>query len=211
MDTIFDVPTVDSVLEARSEIFSVLGNHSHARKLLQITSGEVEERKLLEVPLLLIGHLDSLVVTMSQGLSSESVPEVRAVQLASHLDSNLQIATLKGQIETGLRILDELQSNLGIALLLQVRNDAMTHHARGLDDLEHLIVIPLDQRQLELIFDGIDGKDSRLGITVEVVQAAALDAHEVDSLVEGANNAIVTLEANIDRLVWPLHEIDNCR
>jgi hypothetical protein len=36
----------------------------------------------------------------------------------------------------------------------------------------------------------------RLGVAVEAIHVAALDADEVDGLVKGANNAIVPVETN---------------
>lgn len=69
----------------------------------------------------------------------------------------------------------------------------MTDKAGGLDDLEHLIIVSLDQRQLEPVLSRINFQDSRLGTAVQAVDVPALDLDEINSLVEGANDAIVTV------------------
>lgn len=94
LDAVLNITLIDRVLEARDEVSSMLGNLGHAGELLLITGGEVEEGELLEVPLLLVGHLHGLVVTMGQGLGSQAVPVVGAIQLASHLDSDLEVTAL---------------------------------------------------------------------------------------------------------------------
>ena len=58
--------------------------------------------------------------------------------------------------------------------------------------MKHLVVIPLDQCQLESVFGGVNSKDLRLGVAVEAVHIASLDADKVDGLVEGANDSVVT-------------------
>lgn len=81
-------------METRNKVSSVLSNLGHTGEFLLIACGEVEEGELLEVPLLLVGHLYGLVIAMSQGLSSQAVPVVGAIQLASHFDGDFEITAL---------------------------------------------------------------------------------------------------------------------
>ena len=67
---------------------------------------------------LLVSHLDDLVVSMSEGLGSESRPQLRSVQLLRHFDRDIQIPAFNGKFEPCLRILNELQRNFRIAFLL---------------------------------------------------------------------------------------------
>lgn len=120
LDPILNIATVDGVLEPGSEITTMFSNLGHSSKLLLVTSGQVEERQLVEVPLLLVGHLHYLVVAMGQSFRAESAPQIGAVQLSSHLDGNVKVTALQRELETGLRVLHELQRNLWVALLLQV-------------------------------------------------------------------------------------------
>lgn len=69
----------------------------------------------------------------------------------------------------------------------------MTDKTRCLDDLEHLIIVSLNQRQLEPVLCRIDFQNSGLGTAVQAVDVPALDLDEINSLVEGADNAIVTI------------------
>ena len=126
LDPVLNISAVKGVLEAGGKVTTVFSNLGHARELLLITSGKVEERQLVEVPLLLVSHLDGLVVTVSESLGTESVPIIGAVQFAGHLNSDFKVATLKSKVETGLWVLDELQGNLWVPLLLQIRDDTLT-------------------------------------------------------------------------------------
>lgn len=195
LDPVFDITAVDRILEPGGEVTPVFRDLGHSGKLLLVTSGQVQERELIKVPLFLIGHLDRLVVTMSKSLNSESIPEVGTVQFTRHLDRDLQIATLDSQIETGLRILYELQRNLWVTLLLKIGDDTLTDQARGFDNLQHFVVVPLDQRKLEPIFGRVNLKDARLSIAIKAVDIPALHTHEVNGLVESADNAVVTATA----------------
>lgn len=194
LDSVLNIATVDSVLEARGEVSPMLSDLSHTRELLLITRRQVEERELVEIPLLLVRHLNGLVVTMCKSFGSQSAPEVGTVQLPGHLDGHRQVSALQSQIETGLRVLNELQGNLWVSLLLQIRNDALTNQARSLDDLKHLIIVALDQGELEPVFSGVDFKGTGLGVPVKAVHTPALDANKVYGLVKGANDTVVTVE-----------------
>lgn len=51
---------------------------------------------------------------------------------------HLNVATLQGQTKPCLLIFDKVQSHLGIALLLQVGNDGLTHQLGMTNHVKHL-------------------------------------------------------------------------
>lgn len=53
------------------------------------------------------------------------------------------------------------------------------------------MVVP-EQRKLETVLDGVDGDGARPRRAVEAMYSLALDACQVDRVVEGANDAMVT-------------------
>ena len=48
--------------------------------------------------------------------------------------------------------------------------------------LKHLVVVSLDQRQLETVLGGVNGKHPGLRLPVEAVQTLRLDPGKVDGL-----------------------------
>lgn len=172
----------------------MLGDLSHSCELVVVTRSEIEKRQLIKLSLLLIRHFDGLVVTVRQCFRSKAAPELGSVQFLCHFNGNLEVTTFKRKLEPSLRILDELQSDLRVAFLLQVRDDALSDEAGSLDDLEHLVIIPLDQGKFEAVLSRINLQDSGLGCAVQAVDVAALDPNKVDSLVESTDNSIVAVQ-----------------
>jgi hypothetical protein len=81
---------------------------------------------------------------------------------------------------------------LGEALLLEVSDDALAKQVGGSDDVQHLFMVIPEQSQLETVLSRVEGDGFRAGGTVEAVDGLALDTGEVDRVVEGADNAMVT-------------------
>jgi len=131
---------------------------------------------------------------MGQSLNTESAPQVGAIQLLSHLHSDFKVTTFKRKLEAGLGILNELQGDLRIALLLKIRDNALTNQAGGLDDLEHFVVVPLDQGKLETVFGGVDLQDLGFSVTVKAIDVASLNLDKVDGLVKGTDNTVIAAE-----------------
>lgn len=75
---------------------------------------------------------------------------------------------------------------------MQIGNDALPQQVRILDDVQHFLVVILDQGQLEAILGRVkvDGAWTRRAI--ETVDGFALDASEIDRVIEGADNTIIT-------------------
>ena len=77
--------------------------------------------------------------------------------------------------------------------LLQVRDDALPEERRRADDVQHLLVVVLEERELEAVLSRVEGDGARAGGAVEAVGGLALDAGEVDGDVEGADDAVVAI------------------
>ena len=57
----------------------------------------------------------------------------------------------------------------------------------------HLLVLPVDQRHLELELGGIDAEHPRAVLPVQAVHAVTLDPRDVDRQVQGADDTVVTV------------------
>jgi len=144
---------------------------------------------------------------MGQSLSSKSAPEVRTVQFTGHLDGNLKIAALEGQVKASRRVLNELQGNLRVALLLKIGDNALTNQARSLDNLQHFVVVPLNQGELESVLGGIDLEDLGLGVPIKAVHVSSLDTDQVYCLIKSADDSIVTVERRLELLLLKLDRV----
>lgn len=140
----------------------MLGDLGHSRQLGAVAGCEIEERELVKLLELLVAHLDDGMISVSKRLGAQPRPELGPVQLLRHLDGDLQVPALDRKLKPRCRILHELECNLGIAFLLQVGNDGLADQTRVLDDVEHFLIVPLDQRQLEAVFGGVDLQDPGL-------------------------------------------------
>ncbi|KAI7242135.1 Coatomer, alpha subunit [Hortaea werneckii] len=123
--------------------------------------------------------------------------ELRTVKLLGHLDGNIQIPAFQRKLEASLRILDELQGDLGVPLLLEIGDNALPYEGGGLDNVKHLVIVALDERQLEAVLGRVDGEELGLGGAVETVDCSALDTHEVDGVFESADDAIVAVHKSV--------------
>lgn len=84
------------------------------------------------------------------------------------------------------------KTHLRISFLLEVRNNALTNEVRVFDDLEHLIVIPLDQSHFKPVFGWVDVKHLRLCLPVKAVHIPTLDLGKVNSLIQRTDDSVVT-------------------
>lgn len=84
-----------------------------------------------------------------------------------------------------------MQSDLGVALLLQVADDALTDEVAGSDDLQNLVVVFADESQLETVLGWVDSDGPRFGRSVEAVNGCSLYSREIDGLFKGLDDAVV--------------------
>ena len=59
----------------------------------------------------------------------------------------------------------------------------------------HLVILVVNESQLELVLGGVDAEDTRSTLAVEAVDVVALDTGDVDGQVQGADDAVVTTQA----------------
>lgn len=131
------------------------------------------------------------MVALFQRRSTQPVPHILSIHRPSHLRSNLQVAALDRQVESGLRILNKVQGNLGVPLLLQIANDALTDKVATSNDLKNLVVVLPDQGELESVFGRVDGDCFWLCGSVQAVYDLSLDSSQVDWLLERLDNPVV--------------------
>lgn len=191
-DTLLHVAQEQRVVEARHVVATELGNLEHLGQLVSVAGSEVQERESVKVLDALIAHLHNLVVALAERFLGQLDPALFLVHSLGCLQSNLNVATLQRQLESGLVLAYKVKRNLRVALLLQVRNDRLSHKVRVADDLKHLVVVALGQSLLEAVLGGVDGDGAGLAVAVEAVHVLALDAGKVDGLVQSADDAVVT-------------------
>ena len=129
---------------------------------------------------------------MRKSFSTQSSPKLRSVKLFCHVYSDIKVAALNGELESCLRVLHKLESNLWVPFLLQVRDDALADETRCLDDLQHLFIVSLDKSEFESILGGVNVQHFRLGGTIQAVYTPGFDSDKVHCLVECSDDAIVS-------------------
>lgn len=72
--------------------------------------------------------------------------------------------------------------------------------------LPHLIVFPVDERQLELEFGWVDGKDTRPTLPVQAVNVVPLHPGHIDWQVQGTDDPMVPRQR-----IWNIREKDGSR
>ena len=85
-----------------------------------------------------------------------------------------------------------MQSNFRVSLLLQVRNDGLADKLGVAHHVQHLIILAVDERQLELVFRGVNAENSRTTLAVQAVDAVSLDACHIDGKIQCSDDAMVT-------------------
>lgn len=139
------------------------------------------------------------MVALLESLSSQSVPAVLFPDSLRGLERDIQISALYRKVKPSVLVLDEMQGNLGIALLLQVCNDALSHEIAGPDNVQHFVVVVADERELEAVLGRIDRDCLRLRRAIEAMDRLALDTRQVDRLIKSLYNAIVAANSEISR------------
>jgi len=135
-----------------------------------------------------------LVVTRFQSGSSQLVPDILPIHRFSHFQRNSQVSTFNSQVESSLLILDEMKCDLGISFLLEVTNDTLSDKVGRSDDLKDFIIVLPDESQLESVLCRIDSDGSGLGTSVKAVNDITLDSGQVDGLLKGLDNTIITID-----------------
>jgi hypothetical protein len=133
------------------------------------------------------------VIARLQSSSSQLIPNILPIHSFSHLQRNSQISTFNSQIESSLLILDEMKCDLGIPFLLEITDNTLSNKIGSSDNLEDFIVILPDEGQFESVLGRINGDGSRFGRSVKAVNDITLDSSQVDGLLEGLDNTVITI------------------
>ena len=83
-------------------------------------------------------------------------------------------------------------TNLWETFLLQVCNDALPDEIRRFDYVKHFLVVIAQQSELEPILCGVNVNRPRSCRPIQTVHSSALDASEIDWVVQGANDTSVS-------------------
>jgi hypothetical protein len=65
------VTEIQSVLEPSSEVATVFCNLSHSSELSLVTSSQIQKGQFVELPKLLVGHFNNLVVAVGKRFSCQ--------------------------------------------------------------------------------------------------------------------------------------------
>lgn len=137
------------------------------------------------------------MVALFQSLLSQTVPALFAVQSFGCVESDLEVAALNGEVESSRLVLHKVQSNLGVAFLGEVGDDALTNEVGRFDDVQDFLIVAAQQSKLEAILCGVDGEDSGFGVAIQAVHVATFNTSEVDGLLESLDDAVVALGESI--------------
>ena len=87
-----------------------------------------------------------------------------------------------------------MKCDLGISFLLEITNDTLSDKVGRSDDLEDFVIVLSDESQLESVLGRIDSDGSRFGTSVKAVNDITLDSGQVDGLLEGLDNTVITID-----------------
>lgn len=133
------------------------------------------------------------MVSLLQCLFTKTLPDILLFDNTSLFKSDGQVAAFDGKIKSRHGVLHEVQSNLGVTLLLEITDDALADQVRGSDDLKDFIVVLLDERELESVLCRINSDGPRLCLSVQAVHGRALDSSQVHGLFERLDDTVVTV------------------
>ena len=68
--------------------------------------------------------------------------------------------------------------------------------------MQHLVVLAVHQRQLELVLRGVDAEDTRPTLTVQAVDVVSLDTRHVDRQIQCSDDAVVTASTTAAVSFW---------
>jgi hypothetical protein len=131
------------------------------------------------------------VVALLERCSSKAVPYIFPVHCSSHLQSNLQVSTLDSEVESSLLILHKVKCDLGVTLLLQISDDALSDEITVSDDLENFIVVPSNESELEAVLCWVDVDRAGLGCAIKAVDDLTFYSGEVDWLIQSLDDTVI--------------------
>lgn len=153
-------------MESGHVIPSHFSNLAHLPQLVSVPGNQIKKGQFVEILDTLVRHFQDLVISLKQGLLTQSVPKTGHIHLLGNFQSRFDIAALQGQLKASSRVLDKLQGYLGIPLLLQIRDDALTDQITGPDDVHDSVIVLSAEGELKFVLGRVDCDNSDFRFTV---------------------------------------------
>jgi len=93
------------------------------------------------------------------------------------------------------------EADLRVTLLLEVGNDGLPNEVGVPDDVQDLVVLPVNQGELELELGGINADFAGLAVPIERIHRVSNNSSNVERLVKGADDPVVTVGQRILQVV----------
>lgn len=190
--TLVDVSQEKTALVLPGNVFSDLSNLRHFPQLVQVTSDQVEEREFLKVLRSLVTHLDDLVIALEQRRLREIFPACLLVQSSRSLQSDLDVAAFKCETESRFLVLHEVQSDLWVSLLLQIRYDRLSNQVCSANHVQHFFVLSVYQSEFEFVFGRIDSQYSRSALAIQAVDLIAFYSGNIDRQIQCPDDTVIS-------------------
>jgi len=91
-------------------------------------------------------------------------------------------------------------THLGETFLLQIGYNALAQQIRSANKIQDFVIVVTDERKLKSIFCGINGDGTRPSGSIQTVHNLALDASQVNRVVEGANDPVITVVMGVNSI-----------
>mmetsp|Transcript_7051 Transcript_7051/g.13798 ORF Transcript_7051/g.13798 Transcript_7051/m.13798 type:complete len:376 (-) Transcript_7051:2454-3581(-) len=174
LDTLSGVAQKQSIVVSAHNVLAHTRDLEHLAQFLSIAGEQIQERKTIEVLGTLVAHLDDLVVTLTEGLTTELAPNLTAVSFAGSLleregtfHGGLNVTAGKSKAETSTRLADKVQGHLREAFGLKVRNNGSAAETAMADHLHNLSVPLGGKGKFKPGFGGVNADDAGPRLPVE--------------------------------------------
>ena len=84
--------------------------------------------------------------------------------------------------------------------MLQISYNALAQQIRSADKIQDFVIVVTDERKLKSIFCGVNGDGTRPSRTIQTVHNLALDASQVNRVVEGANDPMIAVVVDVNSI-----------
>lgn len=123
------------------DVIAELRDAQHLSQLLHIARDDVQETQLVERLRVLISHLHDLVVSLFQRFFRQGVPNIREIELASTLQSDLEISATNREGEASAGFGYEVQGDILKPVSLQIAADCLRVDVAMLNDANRFSVV----------------------------------------------------------------------
>mmetsp|Transcript_2603 Transcript_2603/g.6058 ORF Transcript_2603/g.6058 Transcript_2603/m.6058 type:complete len:298 (+) Transcript_2603:1497-2390(+) len=193
LDTFGCITKIECIVKTRHDVPTHLCDLEHLAELVVVTCDKIEEAQTLEVLSALVGHLDNLLVTLTECLNAKACPALLVINLEGSCHSYLKVSALNGEVEARLLILHEVQCYLRVTLCLEVGDDSLSTEVGIADHTNNLSVLLVHESDLEEALSRIDGNLAYLTLAVKAVQCVLGHASDVHRKIKRANHTSISV------------------